>query len=188
MAFFFEFVIINFEKQFFPMLDSSTWLQPLLVRSRLARWIAYLCGKIYYLIFLPHCFLPFVLLKSKKYLPVMLNLYCPIILVFGTYILWRPLAKFILRPEKKRHDWEEEAMALLSTNNITIEDLIFEVIKRPVYYSLKINSINYSELKLLSLSSTSFNWKFLNTRSRINWFSSCFISLKYLIGQFIYLW
>ena len=101
VAFFFEFVIINFEKQFFPMLDSSTWLQPLLARSRAAQWAAYVCGKIYHLVFLPHCFLPFLLLKSKKYVPVMANTYCAIILVFGTFIIWKPLAKLILRPERK---------------------------------------------------------------------------------------
>jgi hypothetical protein len=98
VSFFCEFLIINFEKQFFPMLDSSTWLQPLLAQNRALSFGASIIGKIYYLFFLPHCFLPFALLKSKRYVPVMLNTYAGIFVFFGTWILWRPLAKMILRP------------------------------------------------------------------------------------------
>jgi hypothetical protein len=101
MSFFFEFLIINFEKQFFPMLDSSTWLQPLLARHLVLRYASYVCGKLYYLFFLPHCFMPFALLKSKRYVPVLLNTYAGIFVFFGSWILWQPLAKMILRPERK---------------------------------------------------------------------------------------
>ncbi len=112
VSFFCEFLIINFEKQFFPMLDSSTWLQPLLAQNRALSFAAAIVGKLYYLFFLPHCFLPFALLKSKRYVPVMLNTYAAIFVFFGTWILWRPLAKMILRPGNK--------VSKASVNNSTI--------------------------------------------------------------------
>jgi hypothetical protein len=66
-----------------------------------SRCAAYVVGKVYHLLFLPHCFLPFLLLKSKKYYPVLANTYFAIPLIFGTFIVWSPLAKLVLRPEAK---------------------------------------------------------------------------------------
>ena len=84
------------------MLDNSSWLQPLLAKYPALNFATWICGKIYHLFFLPHCFLPFPLLKSKKYWPVMMNTYFGVFLFFGSWYLWRPLAKIILAPKSRK--------------------------------------------------------------------------------------
>lgn len=104
VTFIHEFLVINFEKQFFPMLDNSSWLQPLFAKYPPLKFLGWIFGKFYHLLFLPHCFLPFPLLKHRKYLPVMMNTYCGVFLFFGTWVIWKPLAKMILKPEYKKKD------------------------------------------------------------------------------------
>ena len=88
--------------QFFSYLDNSSWFQPLLVKYPALNALSWASGKMYHLFFLPHCFLPFPLLKSKKYMPVMSNTYCGVFLFFGSWILWRPVAKMILAPTSRK--------------------------------------------------------------------------------------
>lgn len=87
--------------QFFYMLDNSSWLEPLMSKYPALSFAGWVCGKVYHLFFLPHCFLPFPLLKSKRYIAVMLNTYCGVFLFFGSWYLWSPLAKMILKPKSK---------------------------------------------------------------------------------------
>ena len=99
--------IFLFFFQFFSYLDNSSWFQPLLVKYPVLNAFTWVSGKIYHLFFLPHCFLPFPLLKSKKYIPVMSNTYFGIFLFFGSWILWRPVAKMILAPTSRKSGEEQ---------------------------------------------------------------------------------
>ena len=95
--------------QFFTMLDNSSWLQPLFQKYPVVNFIGWVFGKIYHLFFLPHCFLPFPLLKSRKFIPVMTNTYFGVFLFFGSWYLWRPLAKLILAPKRRQEEASTEA-------------------------------------------------------------------------------
>ena len=91
--------ILNF--QFFAMLDNSSWLQPLLQKYPALNFAGWICRKIYHLFFLPHCFLPFPLLKHRKYLPVMANTYFGVFAFFGSWFVWKHVAKLVLAPKRK---------------------------------------------------------------------------------------
>jgi hypothetical protein len=94
--------------QFFTMLDNSSWLQPLFAKYPAASFVGWIFGKMYHLFFLPHCFLPFPLLKSKKYLPVMTNTYFGVFVFFGSWYLWGPVAKMVLAPKRKEEAGKKE--------------------------------------------------------------------------------
>lgn len=99
ITFFNEFLVINFEKDFFYMVDNSPMMKKLF-ENRLFANFSWVLGKVYLTFFLPHCFLPFALLKSHKYLPVLMTTYAGVYVFFGTWPLWKPLAKMVLKPQQ----------------------------------------------------------------------------------------
>ncbi len=66
------------------------------------RSVFWILGKFYVTLFLPHCFLPFALLKKAKYMPVIWSTYGLVYVFFGTWPLWKPLAKMVLRPQHEQ--------------------------------------------------------------------------------------
>ena len=53
---------------------------------------------------MPHCFMPFAVLKSKLYLPFLWTTKAPVFLFFGTWPLWGKTAKALLRTPKPKDD------------------------------------------------------------------------------------
>jgi len=83
------------------MVENSLVLSPLTTKFPSIKYLFLAIGKLYHLFFLPHCFVAFPLLKHKKYLPVMYTTYFGVFAFFGTWFLWKPLAKAVLRPARK---------------------------------------------------------------------------------------
>ena len=99
VTFFNEFLVMNFEKGFFGMVDNSPMIQKM-NENPLMRSVFWIMGKGYITFFLPHCFLPFGLLKNEKYIPVIKSTFGLVYVVFGTWPIWSPVAKMILKPVK----------------------------------------------------------------------------------------
>jgi len=105
ITFFNEFLVVNFEKGFFPMVANSPTMQKLYENPAM-RGVFWFVGKMYVTFFLPHCFLPFAMLTIPRFIPVLKTTYGLVFVVFGSWPLWQPLAKMILkpvRPEKKEN-------------------------------------------------------------------------------------
>jgi len=83
------------------MVENSTVLAPLAARFPQIKYLFLAMGKLYLLFFIPHFFVAFPLLKHKKYLPVMCTTYFGIFAFFGTWYLWKPLVKAVLRRARK---------------------------------------------------------------------------------------
>ena len=70
------------------------------------RGVFWFMGKMYVTFFLPHCFLPFAVLTIPRIIPVLKTTYGLIYIFYGSWPLWAPVAKMILkpvRPEKKEN-------------------------------------------------------------------------------------
>ena len=70
------------------------------------RGVFWFMGKMYVTFFLPHCFLPFAVLTIPRIIPVLKTTYGLIYVFYGSWPLWAPVAKMILkpvRPEKKEN-------------------------------------------------------------------------------------
>ena len=68
LTFFNELLVMTFEKQFFWMVDNSPIMKQLYEQTAF-KIFSKVVGKTYLLFFLPHCFMPFALLKHSIYLP-----------------------------------------------------------------------------------------------------------------------
>ena len=68
LTFFHELLVMQFEKQFFSMVDNSPMMKQLYEHAPF-KIFSKIVGKFYLLFFLPHCFMPFALLKHAIYLP-----------------------------------------------------------------------------------------------------------------------
>ena len=63
---------------------------------------------------MPHCFMPFAVLKSKLYLPFLWTTKAPCFLFFGTWPLWGKVAKALLRvPKPKDETKTKETLKLV---------------------------------------------------------------------------
>jgi len=105
ITFFNEFLCLNFEKGFFPMVANSPTMQKLNENPAM-RGVFWFMGKMYVTIALPHCFLPFAVLTLPRFIPVLKTTYGLVYVFYGSWPLWAPLAKMILkpvRPEKKEN-------------------------------------------------------------------------------------
>ena len=51
---------------------------------------------------MPHCFMPFAVLKSKLYLPFLWTTKAPVFLFFGSWPLWGKFAKALLKAPKEK--------------------------------------------------------------------------------------
>merc|ERR1711982_310356 len=93
----------NFEKGFFSMVDNSPTMQKLNENPAM-RGLFWFMGKMYVTIALPHCFMPFAVLTIPRFIPVLKTTYGLVYVFYGSWPLWAPVAKMILkpvRPEKK---------------------------------------------------------------------------------------
>lgn len=99
LTFFNEFLVMNFEKGFFVMVDNSPMIQKM-SENPIMRGVFWIMGKSYTTFFMPHCFLPFALLKHTKYIPAIKATYGLVYVFFGTWPIWSPLAKMVLKPVK----------------------------------------------------------------------------------------
>jgi len=98
VTFFFEILVMQFEKQAFPMAMRNPSFAAA-VDNPVVNVALKVVGKLYVLMFIPHCFMPFALLKSAVYLPLLKATYAPVLVFFGTWPLWRiPLAKLLKPP------------------------------------------------------------------------------------------
>ena len=92
LVFFNEFLAIKVEREFLSIWSKS---------AKAARWtattagarVASLMGQGYVLVTLPHCFVPFVLLTSNKFIPSYLSMYCCLYVVYFSWPLWRGVLK-----------------------------------------------------------------------------------------------
>jgi hypothetical protein len=64
------------------------------------RGVFWFMGKMYVSIALPHCFLPFAVLTIPRIIPVLKTTYALVYVFFGTWPVWAPVAKMILKPVK----------------------------------------------------------------------------------------
>lgn len=90
-GFFLQFLTIIFF--FSPMIQKMS-------ENPIMRGVFWIMGKSYTTFFMPHCFLPFGLLKHTKYIPAIKATYGLVYVFFGTWPIWSPLAKMVLKPVK----------------------------------------------------------------------------------------
>merc|ERR1711994_366816 len=103
LTFFYEFLVMSFEKEFFWMVDNSP------IMKEMSKYTAFqiatkVLGKFYLLFFLPHCFMPFALLKHAIYLPVLWSTRAMVLVFFGTWPIWKHPMKMLLKPVKPKKE------------------------------------------------------------------------------------
>ena len=64
------------------------------------RGVFWFMGKMYLSFFLPHCFLPFAVLTIPRIIPCLKTTYALVYVFYGTWPVWAPVAKMILKPVK----------------------------------------------------------------------------------------
>jgi len=106
LTFFHELLVVNFEKEFFWMVDNSPMMKDMYKHSGF-KIASKIVGKFYLLFFLPHCFMPFALLKHRIYLPVLWSTRAMVFVFFGTWPLWKIPAKMLLKPIKPMKEGTE---------------------------------------------------------------------------------
>jgi len=107
ITFFNEFLVMQFEKNFFPIVDNNPTIQRL-NENPIMRGAFWILGKTYVFFFMPHCFLPFALLTPVSRIWSAIKLTGGLGYVFfGSSFLWIPLIKTALR--KPRTDAEPSA-------------------------------------------------------------------------------
>jgi len=107
ITFFNEFLVMQFEKNFFPIVDNNPTIQRL-NENPIMRGGFWILGKTYVFFFMPHCFLPFALLTPVSRIWSAIKLTGGLTYVFfGSSFLWIPLIKTALR--KPRSDPESTA-------------------------------------------------------------------------------
>jgi len=103
LTFFNEILVMQFEKTFIPACQKNPTLSKLWQENIIAKILFIVIGKFYVLFFMPHCFLPFAVLKSKLYLPFLWTTKAPVFLFFGTWPMWGPhLTKFLKGPKTEK--------------------------------------------------------------------------------------
>jgi len=103
LTFFNEILVMQFEKTFIPACQKNPTLSKLWQENIIAKILFIVIGKFYVLFFMPHCFLPFAVLKSKLYLPFLWTTKAPVFLFFGTWPLWGPhVTKFLKGPKTEK--------------------------------------------------------------------------------------
>ena len=102
LTFLYQILIVRCEKQFFCMVDNSPRMNKLYQSSVFVK-VSKALGYCYFLFFLPHCVIPFVLLSYNVYAPLVLTTRCVILIVFGSWPLWKFLVKMMLNPRKNEH-------------------------------------------------------------------------------------
>lgn len=102
LTFFNEILVMQFEKQFIPLCQRNPILSKLWEDSLIAKALFIVIGKVYVLFFMPHCFMPFAVLKSKLYLPFLWTTKMPVFLFFGTWPLWGKVVKALLKAPKPK--------------------------------------------------------------------------------------
>lgn len=103
LTFFHELLVVSFEREFFSMIDNSP------IMKEMYKYTAFqiatkILGKFYLLFFLPHCFMPFALLKHAIYLPVLWSTSAMVFVFFGTWPLWKIPVKMLLKPVKPKKE------------------------------------------------------------------------------------
>jgi len=118
VTFFCEVLVMQFEKQCFPLFARNPTFARLQETSLAVRVMLKVIGKVYVIIFIAHCFMPFALLKSAIYWPLMKATCFPVFLFFGTWPLWKiPLVKLLKPPRTKTTTTEAiDQTASVATN------------------------------------------------------------------------
>eukprot|EP00096_Caligus_rogercresseyi_P011555 TRINITY_DN4564_c0_g1_i1.p1 TRINITY_DN4564_c0_g1~~TRINITY_DN4564_c0_g1_i1.p1 ORF type:complete len:465 (-),score=102.20 TRINITY_DN4564_c0_g1_i1:281-1675(-) len=108
VTFFNEFIVMNFEKDMEALAKKSPAIQSLLKApgGSIGAWIL---GKAYVIFFLPHCFLPFALLKSSKYIPIIFQTRGILYLFFLLWPIYSIPLKKALLPARKNTSEEKKA-------------------------------------------------------------------------------
>jgi len=107
LTFFYELLVMNFEKEFFWMVENSQMMQEMYKKTAF-RIASKVVGKLYVLFFLPHCFMPFALLKHVYYLPVLWSTRAMVLVCFGTWPIWKKPVKMLLKPVKTIKEAKKE--------------------------------------------------------------------------------
>jgi len=96
MCFFLEYLIMNAEKNLSAVLSKS----PALMRwhnHKIGFWINVVILKTFVMCYFGFCMVPFTLLKYRSWGPVYSDLYYNGLLVFGTYMIYEPGIKWIVK-------------------------------------------------------------------------------------------
>lgn len=109
ICFFNEFLVMQFEKSFFPLIDNNPTIQKMNENPAM-RGVFWAMGKLYLTFFLPHCFMPFALLTPvSRIWTSILNTYGLTYVFFGSSVLWMPFLKKALRPPRDRDSTKKES-------------------------------------------------------------------------------
>ena len=97
LTFFFQFLIANFETQFFWMVDNSPIIREM--KKYISFQIATkIMGILYNLFMFPHFNCPLVLLNWDIYYPVLWSTRAMVLVFFGTWPIWKIPLKMLLKP------------------------------------------------------------------------------------------
>ncbi|XP_066594528.1 lysophospholipid acyltransferase 5 [Prorops nasuta] len=108
LCFFMEFIIMYFEKDFFPVLQKCEEWQKLKTESVLVRIAIWITLKVYVLVFMGYALIPFVYLSYPSYTQVFASVYYCGHIVFLGYPLLAPfLKRLILKPKRPSRQHQE---------------------------------------------------------------------------------
>ena len=111
LSFFFQFLTITFEKQFFWMVDNSPIIR------EMNKYISFqiatkAVGIFYVLFFIPHIRCSFVLLNWDIYYPVLWSTRAMVLVCIGTWPIWKIPVKMLLKPTEPKKGLEKSLKKL----------------------------------------------------------------------------
>ena len=108
VCFFNEFITMNFERDIVSILERSPMMKPFWEHPA-APILSQVAGSAFMVFWLPHCLMPFVLLKFNMYFPVYYNTYFILWIFFmGWPLVKGPVKGFLLRGEVREVDKKKE--------------------------------------------------------------------------------
>lgn len=107
VTFFNEFITIGFEKEMVSILERSPMMKPFWEHPA-APILSQVAGTAFTYFWLPHCLMPFVMLKFNVYFPVYVNTYFILYIFFlGWFLVKAPVKSFLLRGEVREEKKKE---------------------------------------------------------------------------------
>ena len=108
VCFFNEFITMNFERDIIAILERSPMMKPYWEHPA-APILSQAIGYAFMLFWLPHCLMPFILLKFNLYFPVYANTYFILWIFFmGWPLVKGPVKSFLLRGEVREVEKKKE--------------------------------------------------------------------------------
>lgn len=99
LCFFFELFPITFEKQIINLCQNNLTIKRISEKHAWTKDLMSILGRCYFLFFLPHCLVPFVLIQHELYMPILWSTRFLVLTVFGSWFVGRQFIEKLSKME-----------------------------------------------------------------------------------------